>query len=102
MKLGHYTMGLIHYVVYNSLIIELQPYVLDPIRYILNLLYLKHFIIVKQMGFAIEKTRYLCVCFCCDSKWCFNVINGLCHINVNPIWIFGHNVGQCTSKNVNN
>jgi hypothetical protein len=27
---------------------------------------------------------------------------GLCHININPIWIFGHNVGQCTSKNVNN
>jgi hypothetical protein len=27
---------------------------------------------------------------------------GLCHINVNSIWIFGHNVGQCTSKNVNN
>jgi hypothetical protein len=27
---------------------------------------------------------------------------GLCHINVNPIWIFGHNVGQCTGKNVNN
>jgi hypothetical protein len=26
---------------------------------------------------------------------------GLCHINANQIWIFGHNVGQCTNKNVN-
>jgi len=26
---------------------------------------------------------------------------GLCHINANQIWIFGYNVGQCTSRNVN-
>jgi hypothetical protein len=27
---------------------------------------------------------------------------GLCHINANQLWIFGHNVGQYTSIIVNN
>jgi hypothetical protein len=42
---------------------------------------------------------YVCL-FLLQQKWCFNVID-LCHINANPIWIIGHNVGPCISKNVN-
>jgi hypothetical protein len=52
------------------------------------------------MGYAIEKISYICVYFCYNPKWCFNAI-GLCHINVNPIWIFGDNVHKCINKNVN-
>jgi len=79
--------------VYNSSIIELQCYVLDPICYILNLIYLKHFIIVKQMGYAVEKTKYICVCFVATQNGVSMSLIGLCHINVNLIWIFGHKVG---------
>jgi hypothetical protein len=49
------------YNVYNIFIVELGPYVLNPICYILNLINLKRFTIIKQIGYAIEKTKYTCV-----------------------------------------
>jgi hypothetical protein len=65
----------IHYCsVYDPFITELNPYVLDQICYILNLIDLGHFTI-KQIGYTIEKFTYIRACFHCNQKWCFNGIN---------------------------
>jgi len=39
--------------------------------------------------------------FSCNPNGVSMPLIGVCHINANPIWIFGHNVNQCTNKNVN-
>ncbi len=51
----------LEYNVYNIFMVELGPYVLNPICYILNLINLRQFTIIQQIGYAIEKTRYMCV-----------------------------------------
>jgi hypothetical protein len=126
--MGHYVVNLFHYIihwiyysrigslcngpnwlcsVYIPFIVELRPYVLDAICYILNLIDLRHFTIINQIGYVIEKTRYIYVCFCCNLIFfqCHQI--GLYHINANPIWIFGHNItlmlaSALINKNVNN
>ncbi len=112
-ELGHYVVKLFHCIIhwiycnkigslcsgpnslcriYDPFIVEFKIYVLDLICYILNLVSLKHLTIIKKIVCAIEKKDIYVFIFVAIKNDVSMSLIDLYQINVNPIWIFNHNI----------